>query len=190
MSETASRIYRVPGLLRLFFCAIGVLLGAVHGAQSSRPTEYEVKAAYLANFGRFVEWPAAREPAPESFNVCVLGDDPFGELLDAAVKGEVIGGVPMAAKRLSSPQEATECRILFLPASQSGQLAGILSTLRTSPVLTVSDMPGFARRGGMIQFITEGGRIRFIINLAPAKRAGLTLSSQLLKLSARGRRTP
>jgi hypothetical protein len=159
-------------------------------AQAPKPTEYEVEAAYLSNFGRFVEWPARAGTATDSFHVCVLGQDPFGPLLDAALKGETIGNAPMAAKRISGPEEAGGCRILFVSSSKDSQLNAILAALRTSNILTVADMPGFTRRGGMIQFVLEGNRVRFEINLAAAQRAGLTLSSELLKVAVAIRRAP
>jgi len=158
-------------------------------AQDPKPTEYEVEAAYLSNFGRFVEW-RARPVAGETFNICVLGPDPFGNLLDSALKGEAIANSSMAAKRIAVAEDASSCRIVFISSSKEAQLPGILATLGASNSLTVSDMPEFARRGGMIQFVIEGNRVRFEINLNAAQRAGLSLSSQLLKLAVAVRRGP
>ena len=174
-------------------------------AQAPKPTEYEVEAAYLSNFGRFVEWSARAGTSPgqvnagqsgavpssnDPFYVCVLGQDPFGPLLDTALRGETIGGAPMVARRLAGPEEAAGCRILFLSSSKDSQLTTILPALVTSHILTVSDVPGFTRRGGMIQFVLSGNRVRFEINLAAAQRAGLTLSSELLKVAVTVRRAP
>jgi hypothetical protein len=159
-------------------------------AQTPKPTEYEVEAAYLSNFGRFVEWPARAGSATDPFYVCVLGQDPFGPLVDAALKGETIGGAPMLAKRIAGPEDASGCRILFVSSAKDSQLNAILTALRTSNILTVSDMPGFTRRGGMIQFVLDGSRVRFEINIAAAQRAGLTLSSELLKVAIAIRRAP
>lgn len=159
-------------------------------AQSPKPTEYEVEAAYLSNFGRFVEWPARAASAGEPFNVCVLGQDPFGPVLDAALKGETIGTAPMAAKRISGPEEAAGCRILFISFAKESQLNAILKALGTESVLTVSDTAGFARRGGMIEFVLQGNRVRFEINLTAAQRAGLNLSSELLRVAVAVRRNP
>lgn len=170
--------------------AMAAMLTGLSQGQTPKPTEYEVEAAYLSNFGRFVEWPARAGAANDSFNVCVLGTDPFGPLLDAAIKGEVINGGPMAAKRIATPEEASGCRIVFLSSAKEAQLSAILTTLRALSVLTVSDMAGFTREGGMIQFILDGNRVRFEINLAAAQRARLTLSSQILKLAVAIRRTP
>ncbi len=135
------------------------------------PTEYQVKAAYLANFGRFVEWPP--EPGVvdrPAVYVCVLGDDPFGPALDAALAGEMINRAPLAARRIAQPREAENCRILFIPVSADGRLKTILADLGHANVLTVSDIPQFARRGGMIEFVLVGNRVRFEINVAAAAR--------------------
>ena len=160
-------------------------------AQDAKPTDYQVKAAYLTNLGRFVSgWSAKISSPDETFDICVLGQDPFGSDLDRAVRGEKIGASPLAAKRISGPQEATGCRVLFIGSSDEAQLNTILSALRTSPVLTVSDLPDFIKRGGMVQFVLDADRVRFEINATAARRAGLTLSSELLKLARSVRRTP
>jgi hypothetical protein len=160
-------------------------------AQTPRITEYQLKAAYLANFGRFAEWPSSESvDKSESFNVCVLGQDPFGADLDAAVSGETIGRAHMLAKRISRPQDAVDCRVLFISSSEAHQWKEILAALRTLRVLTVSDMPQFTRRGGIIQFLMDGNRVRFDINLAATERVGLNLSSELLKLAVTVSRNP
>jgi len=168
------------------------LIGACNlSAQAPKITEYQVKAAYLANFGRFVEWPNSVAVAKsESFNICVLGQDPFGADLDAAVTGETIGGSRVLAKRISRPQDAVDCRILFISSSEVSQWKEILTALRPLSILTVSDMPQFARRGGIIQFLLDGNRVRFDINLAATERVGLNLSSELLKLAVTVSRSP
>jgi hypothetical protein len=154
-----------------------------------KPTAYEVKAAYLYNFGKFVEWPAkVKAGNNEPFMICVLGKDPFGASLDATIAGEAIDGRSVLAKRLSKPQEALNCRVLFISSSEDVQLKEILSTLEKASVLTVSDMSQFTRRGGMIQFVDDANRVRFEVNLMVAERAGLTLSSQLLKVAISARR--
>lgn len=160
--------------------------------QDLRATEYQLKAAYLTEFGRFVEqWSARPQPAPdETFDICVLGQDPMGAALDAAVRAEKIGGAALAAKRITRPQEALACRVLFISPSEENQLGAILNALGTAPVLTVADIPDFVKLGGMIQFVPDGNHVRFEINLAASRHAGLTLSSELLKLARVVRRTP
>lgn len=168
----------------------GFLIGVSRGqAQQPKPTVYDVKAAYLYNFGKFVEWPAkVTSGNNESFTICVLGKDPFGASLDATIAGEAIDGKSVLAKRISKPQEALNCRVLFISSSEDAQLKDILATLERTSVLTVSDMSQFTRRGGMIQFVDEANRVRFEVNLTVAERAGLTLSSQLLKVAISVRR--
>jgi hypothetical protein len=147
-----------------------------------------VKAVYLYNFGRFVEWPARVAAKSDSFTVCVLGQDPFGPALDATLAGETIDGKGVSAKRISAPQEAVSCQILFLSSAEGSRLNKIIEALDKEAVLTVSDMPQFSQRGGMIQFVLEGKRVRFEVNLTAVQRAGLTLSAQLLKVATTVRR--
>jgi hypothetical protein len=167
-----------------------VLVGAsCLNAQQSSPTEYEVKAAYLYNFGKFVEWPAKVNAASEFFSICVLGEDPFGATFDATIAGESINGKKVVVKRIARPQDAVSCRILFISSSEEGRLQEILATLDNTSVLTVSDLSQFIRRGGMIRFVMEANRVRFEVNLTTAEHAGLTLSSQLLKVAVSVRRS-
>ena len=173
------------GWLALLVAASAIQTVGVLPAQTPKPTEYQMKAAYLSNFGRFVEWRpgAVVGDAAEPFRVCVLGRDPFGPALDAAVTGETINRAPITAKRIPTPQDAANCRVLFISSSQDSELKSVLAALGKTPVLTVSDMPQFAKRGGMIQFVLEASRVRFTVNLDAAKHAELNLSSQLLKLA-------
>jgi YfiR/HmsC-like len=159
-------------------------------AQASRPTDYDVKAAYLYNFGRFVEWPTSVTAKSDAFNVCILGQDPFGPALDATLANETIGGKSVTAKRISTPQEASGCHILFMSSTEDIRLKKIIEALDKEAVLTVSDMPKFSQRGGMIQFVLEGKRVRFEVNLGAVQHAGLTLSSELLKVATEVRRNP
>jgi len=186
-TKTASR----PGRPRL--CAVVVLL-AVSAAiaapsDQSKPTEYAVKSAYLYNFGKFVKWPADSKPGKNpAFSICVLGQDPFGNTLDATVEGETISGKPAVVKRISSLRDASSCNILYVAPSEAYRLAEVLAAVKES-TLTVSDIPDFTKRGGMIEFVLDSGRVRFAINLAAAQEAGLNVSSELLKvaMNVRGR---
>jgi YfiR/HmsC-like len=174
----------VPALMFILLFAGTVLL-----AQQQKPSEYQVKATYLYNFGRFVKWPAPVLSAKgASFAVCVLGQDPFGSILDSTLAGETLDGKPVVLHRFSKPQDLAECRILFISSNEAKHLDEILTALDESGILTVSDMPDFTRRGGMIQFVLEGDRVRFEINLASAQSAKLVLSSELLKVAASVRR--
>jgi hypothetical protein len=170
---------------------MGFLIGlpGIQG-QHAKPTEYEVKATYLYNFGKFVEWPAhGLQAQSDSFAICVLGENPFGPALNATVAQETIAGKSVVAKQIPAPQDAVNCRVLFIGSSEDKRLKEILGSLGTASVLTVSDLPNFAQRGGMVQFILEGNKVRFEVNSATAERAGLTLSSELLKVAANVRRS-
>jgi hypothetical protein len=158
-------------------------------AEQPKPTAYQVQAAYLYNFGKFAQWPVATRAKAETFNVCVFGEDPFGPILNATVAGGTVDGKTVVAKRIVSAPDAVECRILFISLSEDKRLDKILEALNGAAVLTVSDMPRFAERGGMIQFILDENRVRFQVNLTAAQNAGLILSSQLLKLAALVRRS-
>ena len=180
-----------PPRLLLTALALAWMLGVIPclGAPVSRPTDYDVKAAYLYNFARFVEWPVNVASTSDSFTVCVLGQDPFGPALDATRAGEKIGGKRATAKRISTPKEAATCQILFLSSAEEGRVDQVIEALRKEAVLTVSDMPKFSQRGGMIQFVLEGNRVRFEVNLSAVQQAGLNLSSELLKVATSVRRT-
>jgi hypothetical protein len=167
----------------VFFAATGLL------AQQAKPTEYQVKATYLYNFGRYVKWPTGVTAGKgDSFPVCVLGRDPFGPILDSTLAGEALEGKPVVIRRIAREQDAADCRILFVSSTEEHHLTEILAATDQAGVLTVSDIPGFSRRGGMIQFVMEGDRVRFEINLATAESAKLVLSSELLKVAAAVRR--
>jgi YfiR/HmsC-like len=178
-----------PGKLRRYSVGalvISLLFLTLPGVkfQAYATTEYEVEAAYLYNLGLFVRWPATPGGNP-LFPICVIGMDPFGKVLDTAVAGETIQGKNVIARRVANPEQALGCRILFISSSEETDLKQILITIGKNNVLTVSDMPEFAARGGIIHFVTENSRVRFEINLAAAEHAGLSLSSQLLKLAIR-----
>jgi YfiR/HmsC-like len=160
-------------------------------AQMAKPTEYQVKATYLYHFTQFVQWPQNTAPnSSETFPICVLGKDPLQADLEAVLAGASVYGKSVMVTRISVVEEGSDCRILFISSSEANQLERILASVGRTSVLTVSDMPSFTQRGGMIQFTSEGNRIRFAVNLTSAAEAGLTLSSELLKLAVSVRRAP
>jgi len=180
----------IPACSALAQCVAGIVIacellgGTTLQAQGSKPSEYQVKAAYLSNFGKFVEWPSRIRPArDEPFTVCVIGQDPFGDAMEAAVAGETVGRARLVAKRIERLADAVTCRIAFISSSEDSQLKAVLAAIEKASILTVSDMPQFARRGGMIQFVLDGNRVRFEVNLDAVRRVGLNLSSDLLKLA-------
>lgn len=167
-------------LLALFVVPITTL----SEAQQTRPTESQVKAAYLFNFGKFVRWPVLANSV-DSLQICVLGKNSFGTVLDSTIKGEAISGKPVTARNIPSMHEAEGCHILFVSMSEETRLNTVLASARRLPVLTVSDIPHFAERGGMIGLVNEEDRIRFEVNITPIEDAGLTVSSELLKVALR-----
>jgi len=166
-----------------FLCFSWMLYG-----QQSTANEYQIKATYLYDFSRFVEWPAQPATGNQPFGICVLGTDPFGQALDAVLSGERVGARDLVARRISNPQEAGGCQILFVSASEQKRLKDILTALNNSSVLTVSDIPAFSEHGGMIGFVVDSGKVRFEVNLKRASDAGLTLSADLLKVAVSVRR--
>jgi hypothetical protein len=161
------------------------LSAAFSWSQSSRPTETQVKAAYLYNFGKFVTWQTDRGATSDFLEICVLGKDSFGTVLDSTVAGEKIGGKKIVVRRPSRVEEANSCSILFISSSEQRRLGSILFACQRFDVLTVSDMPHFAEQGGMIEFVTQDGKIRFEVNLGAAQQSHLALSSELLKVASR-----
>lgn len=154
-------------------------------AASAEPTvfqEYQVKAVFLFNFAQFVDWPVATFPEAQSpIVIGVLGQDPFAGALDAAVQGEQVNGRSFVVHRYRRLEEVGNCQILFISRSETARLPAILAALRGRNILTVSDAENFTEQGGMIRFVTEQNKVRFRINLEPAKAANLTLSSKLLR---------
>jgi hypothetical protein len=172
---------------RLRWAALAITLvfaSAVNG-RTQGPSEYQVKAAYLYGFGRFVEWPASSPAASgTAFVLCVLGADPFGRVIDEVAANAVMKEEPVRIHRISRLDESEPCHTLFISSSEDVQVAKLLEGLNHRAVLTVSDAPQFAQRGGMIGFSVESNRVRFTVNLGAAKDAGLTLNSELLRVAA------
>lgn len=149
--------------------------------QSGVTTGYEVKTAFLFNFAKFIDWPASDFATSQSpFTICVLGQDPFGNLLDDTLNGKIIGVRPLAVRRLKDKAEARRCQIVFVSSSESVHLAEIFVSLQKANVLLVGEMNGFAALGGTIEFTTEENHVRFTINIDAADRSGLKFSSKLL----------
>ena len=147
---------------------------------STQLSEYEVKAACLLNFTKFIEWPPAANQAGTPFVICVLGQDPFGPVLDQIVEGEKVEDRPIVVRRISE-LTPDPCSILFI--SKSEHDAGrILSEVRQG-VLTVGEMDGFLRLGGMIALVVENRRVRFDVDARAASRGGFKLSSRLLNVA-------
>jgi hypothetical protein len=139
--------------------------------------EDQFKAAYLFNFVKFVEWPT--DAPADTLTVCFLGGAGVHEALTSAIESKRVGGRKLIARQLDAPATVAGCEVLYADAASvdTSIAAGL-------PVLTVSDAPQFATRGGMIELFTENHRLRFVINVANVHKAGLRISSDLLKLAA------
>ncbi len=155
-------------------------------AQDNQPTEYQVKAAYLYNFAKFVEWPAAAFPDESSpLIIGILGDNPFHEDLERVLKDKTLNKRPLIIKQFNAAKEARNCHIVFISTSLNKRLPEIFSVLHGSSVLTVGETEGFTESGGIVNFIYEGSKVHFQINEPAAKDAGLKISSKLLNLSTK-----
>jgi hypothetical protein len=169
-------------LARLKFA---ILLGAV-GVLGLRAQvdEYQVKAFFLYNFARYVEWP------PESFKgrndpivICILGQNPFGGALEQAVAGRVVEGRPFVVRQISDVPPGSSCHILFINSSERKRFRSFAGRLKGSAVLSVGESPGFTADGGVVNFKLEDGKVRFEIDVDAAAREHLRISSKLLSLA-------
>jgi hypothetical protein len=145
-------------------------------------SEYKVKAAFLFNFAKFVEWPE-RDHDRDSVTLGVVGLDPFGESLDEVVRGKTVGTKPIAIRRFAGIDELEPCDILFISQSETSRLEEILKALDGTATLTVGEDDEFALRGGIIRFFIQESKIRFEINLEAAEHEGLQVSSKLLQVA-------
>jgi|SRR5579862_2458861 hypothetical protein len=149
---------------------------------AEEPLEYQVKAAFLLNFTKFIEWPPKAFGSPAApVSICVLGDDSFGSTLDQIVAGELVNGRAVAAQKLKRTPPPQSCQIVFVGKSEK-DVGKILPGLGPG-VLTVGEKEGFLHEGGMIAFVVENRRVRFDVNQTAAENAGLKLSSKLLSVA-------
>lgn len=161
-----------------------LLAGGAGRSQESPPTEYQIKAAFLFNFAKFVQWPpTAFAGVTSPVVVGILGENPFHDDLARTIRNKTIDEHPLVIKEFRSPTEATNCHILFISTSERNRLPEILKGLKGASVLTVGEMDHFTESGGMINFVLKGKKIRFQINNDEAARARLKISSKLMSLA-------
>jgi hypothetical protein len=176
--------------ITFFVLSLGLLLAAAPGhAQAPPPSEYQLKAAFLFNFAKFIDWP------PEAFAddkspliIGILGDNPFGNDLEPTVAGKKINDHPITIRMFRAAAEATNCHILFISNSEKKRLPEIIQSLRGTSILSVGETERFIETGGMVNFVQEASKIRFQINDDAAKAARLKISSKLLSLAVRSPR--
>lgn len=151
---------------------------------SEAASEYLIKAGYIYNFAKLVEWPATAFPQPDSpIVIGIMGPDPFGPIIDKVLDGKKINGHPFLIKRLKPNADVRECHILFISSALGPHVADTIRLTKDMPVLTISEIPGFADRGGIIHLILEQNKVRFEVNVDAAKEADLNISSRLLVLA-------
>lgn len=176
--------YLVPAGAAALLAACCLLGGGVRvSAQGSASREYAIKAACLFNFLRFVDWPAQALPdSSPTLTIGVLGKNPFGPALDT-LNGKSVKGKTLVVRQVSGIREIQSCQVLFISASERDHLRQILEAVQGQSILTIGDVDGFTRNGGIINFTTDENKVRFEINPGAAERARLAVSSQLLKLA-------
>ena len=163
-----------------------VLMGNVSITQvQAQADEYQVKAAFIFNFAKFVDWPGDAFSDGGSLVVGVVGDDPFGGALDR-LNGSAVNGRRLRIKRLRLGDNLRDCHILFISKSEGRNLGKILDSIKGTSVLTIGEMPQFNQSGGMIRFVIQNSKVRFEINAAAAAQAHVRISSKLLALSKGG----
>jgi hypothetical protein len=163
-------------------CCATLMLLALPGKAAAPPGEYQVKAVYLFNFGRFVEWPSrVFESADTPFVIGIFGDDPFGATVDEVVRGEKVGTRPIVVERFHDIGDIRRCHILFIGREDAQRLDEALAAVRGQSVLTVTDVDGAERQGAIIVLYNQNNRIRMRINLPQARASDLVISSKLLR---------
>jgi hypothetical protein len=164
--------------------ALLILLANV-GPVSAQPAvpEYKLKSVFLFRFTDYVTWPNSALPDNHPFVIGIYGSDPFGSFLDETVRGENVKGHAVEVRRFRSLDEITSCNMLYVSTSAASRVPEVLARLKGHPILTVSDIPDFANRGGMIRFVKNGNRVAFRINVGAAKDAGLSISAKLLQMA-------
>lgn len=170
--------------MRFLFCIVATLLFATSTLTAQRPVfaEPEVKAVFLFNFAQFVQWPDSAfgdQRAP--FVIGILGEDPFGRVLDDVIKGEIVQGRRFVVERFRRVEDVGVCHILFVSQFTPEQYTSIFTMLVGRPILTVGESEAFAAAGGIIRFLTDQRRIRLRVNVDAARAASLTISSNVLR---------
>ena len=176
---------RLSRLLMTIAMVILPSLGSeAQGQDSSVSSEYLIKAGFIYNFANLVQWPSNAFAQPDSpIVIGILGEDPFGTILDRVLEGKKVNGRAFRVKRLRAAPDLKECHIVFVSSSEMSRLAEAIHLVKGMPILTIGEIPGFARRGGIINLILEDNKVHFEVNVEAAKEADLNISSRLLALA-------
>jgi hypothetical protein len=170
--------------LRIVAATLLVWMACARPLLSAAVTEDDVKAAFLYNFAKYIEWPESAFPGG-TFNLCVVADAAFVKRVDEILAGEAIDGHQVVRRTPTGVEDARACHILFLRQAEAVQTDEWLAAVATSPVLTVGDSSEFLARGGAVAFVRDGDRVRFDISVHAAQLGGLTISSRLLRVARR-----
>jgi len=173
---------RLGALAGLGLCLLATLWPRAGHADDA--LEYAVKATYLYKLAAFVAWPPSALPA-NAFVICVVGNDPFGGLLDQAIAGQLVQRRPAIVRRFGRISSNPGCQLMFAAGSHAQPVAAVLAAVRGAPVLTVTDGQSAQAQAGMINFLLQDGYVRFEIDPRSAARSGLNISSKLLSLAVR-----
>ncbi len=149
-----------------------------------KPPEYAVKAAYLLNFGKFLRPSTSVQAQRKTFDICILGEDPFGRVLDSLASNEMINDHPVHVVRIKRPDDGGSCAIAYVSPSEGTRTEHDLQVLANGETLTVSDKSDFLKSGGMIQFLLISDHVRFAVNLQPVHHSQFQLSSDLLRVAS------
>ena len=161
-------------------CCLWAVVAPSSGSGDAPYSEYDIKAAFLVNFAKYVEWPEAAFPETDSpFRIGILGANPFGDTLAELAGEQDIGGRKMEVEMADDVNELADCHIVFAGGSPD------LAPLAEKPVLTVGEQKGFTEQGGVVNFVIVETKVRFEISLKSAKRNDLKVSSRLLKLATK-----
>jgi hypothetical protein len=167
-----------------WIASVALLLLTRTHAQSTTAGEYQIKAAFLYNFAKFVEWPPSSfSNASAPLQICIFGRDPFGDGLRALTADKTVNGRKFEIDTVIDLQHARTCHILFIASTVAIPVKQIVEALRGANVLTVGDTKDFAEQGGMISFVLENNRVQFAVNRNAAGQAGLKISSKLLSVA-------
>jgi hypothetical protein len=147
-------------------------------------TEYQIKGAYIFNFAQFTNWPATSfQNSNDPFIIGIIGKDPFGVFIDELVKGELKSGHPIVIRRFNSFNDVNFAHVLFIGKDANVDIAQINKLAGNKPILTMSDLDGHARQGGIVEFYVEENKVRFVVNVEEGERKNLQFSSKLLRLA-------
>lgn len=187
---SAVRLQRPKPLWIQLALALAVAMVFQVSAQG-QPDEYHVKAAFLFNFAKFVEWPTQTfKTAADPIVICVLGQNPFGNALEETIRGKSVGGRTFSVREISDTQRPWGCQILFVNSSEGKQFRSVIGRIKGAGVLSVGEAEGFTADGGVINLRVERGNVRLEINVAAAEYTEIHISSKLLSLAQIVRKAP